>query len=189
MHILGAIAEFERARIQERVRAGLARAKSAGRPAWSTTSRSIQNGSPRSLACLSVGRTAARYPSVHACQRRLAQKPDEIARLIGPETRATRVSIRLARNHLFSRSASQAHPFQDSLQLPRSSCQSGQLPSPFRVRDMIFERVAALVLDIRLPRSPPRLGGDDCDLGCQASGLTLPSVAPKECASIRVDPV
>src|SRR5437867_10725408 len=31
MHILGAIAEFERARIQERVRAGLARAKSQGR--------------------------------------------------------------------------------------------------------------------------------------------------------------
>lgn len=30
MHILGAIAEFERARIQERVRAGLARAKAAG---------------------------------------------------------------------------------------------------------------------------------------------------------------
>jgi len=30
MHILGAIAEFERARIQERVRAGLARAKAQG---------------------------------------------------------------------------------------------------------------------------------------------------------------
>jgi DNA invertase Pin-like site-specific DNA recombinase len=31
MHILGAIAEFERARIQERVRAGLARAKAQGK--------------------------------------------------------------------------------------------------------------------------------------------------------------
>jgi DNA invertase Pin-like site-specific DNA recombinase len=31
LHILGAIAEFERARIQERVRAGLARAKAQGR--------------------------------------------------------------------------------------------------------------------------------------------------------------
>ena len=30
MHILGAIAEFERARIQERVRAGLARARAQG---------------------------------------------------------------------------------------------------------------------------------------------------------------
>src|SRR5215217_3540265 len=30
LHILGAIAEFERARIQERVRAGLARAKAQG---------------------------------------------------------------------------------------------------------------------------------------------------------------
>ena len=31
MHILGAIAEFERARIAERVKAGLARAKASGR--------------------------------------------------------------------------------------------------------------------------------------------------------------
>ena len=31
MHILGAIAEFERARIAERVRAGLARVKAQGR--------------------------------------------------------------------------------------------------------------------------------------------------------------
>ena len=31
LHILGAIAEFERARIQERVRAGLSRAKAQGR--------------------------------------------------------------------------------------------------------------------------------------------------------------
>ena len=31
LHILGAIAEFERARIQERVRAGLARAKAQGK--------------------------------------------------------------------------------------------------------------------------------------------------------------
>lgn len=31
MHILGAIAEFERARIAERVKAGLARAKAQGR--------------------------------------------------------------------------------------------------------------------------------------------------------------
>jgi DNA invertase Pin-like site-specific DNA recombinase len=33
LHILGAIAEFERARIQERVRTGLSRAKAQGR-AW-----------------------------------------------------------------------------------------------------------------------------------------------------------
>jgi DNA invertase Pin-like site-specific DNA recombinase len=31
LHVLGAIAEFERARIQERVRAGIARARSQGR--------------------------------------------------------------------------------------------------------------------------------------------------------------
>jgi len=46
MHLLGAFAEFERARIQERVRAGLARAwrqgKRLGRPPRRITSRELQ---------------------------------------------------------------------------------------------------------------------------------------------------
>ncbi len=48
MHILGAISEFERGRIQERVRAGLARARSQGRrlgrPRLSPLPRSLDHG-------------------------------------------------------------------------------------------------------------------------------------------------
>lgn len=80
MHILGAIAEFERARIQERVRAGLARAKAQG----------VRLGRPRrridaerlaSVAGLPE-REAARRLGIprSTLQRALAQKPAEPAR-------------------------------------------------------------------------------------------------------------
>src|SRR4029453_3071798 len=52
MHILGAIAEFERGRIVERVRAGLARVRTQGvRLGRPRNAGSIQNASLRSLAC------------------------------------------------------------------------------------------------------------------------------------------
>ena len=80
LHILGAIAEFERARIQERVRAGLARARSQG----------VRLGRPRrriaaeqlaSVAGL-PGREAARRLRIprSTLQRALAQKPAEPTR-------------------------------------------------------------------------------------------------------------
>jgi DNA invertase Pin-like site-specific DNA recombinase len=54
MHILGAIAEFERARIAERVRAGLVRAralgKRLGRPRQTPTAGPIPGGSIRAAA-------------------------------------------------------------------------------------------------------------------------------------------
>src|SRR5205814_6904460 len=54
MHILGAIAEFERGRIQERVRAGLARAKAQGkrlgRPRKTPAAFVVPGGSVRDAA-------------------------------------------------------------------------------------------------------------------------------------------
>jgi len=63
MHILGAIAEFERARISERVKAGLARAKANGR----------QLGRPRLVVGESV-LAAVRGLSVRQ-QRRSSESP------------------------------------------------------------------------------------------------------------------
>lgn len=77
MHILGAIAEFERARIQERVRAGLARAKAQG----------VRLGRPRRRVDAERLATVAGLPAREAArrlgiprstlQRLLAQKPAE----------------------------------------------------------------------------------------------------------------
>jgi DNA invertase Pin-like site-specific DNA recombinase len=86
MHILGAIAEFERARIVERVRAGLARRAAQGKP----LGRPRQTISPADLtrtAGLST-RQAARllgvsHAAVHRA-RRLSQKPAESDREISP---------------------------------------------------------------------------------------------------------
>jgi DNA invertase Pin-like site-specific DNA recombinase len=54
MHILGAVAEFERARIAERVRAGLQRAraqgKCLGRPRKAPASIAVPGGSVRAAA-------------------------------------------------------------------------------------------------------------------------------------------
>src|SRR5204862_6882127 len=80
MHILGAIAEFERARIQERVRAGLARARAQG----------VQLGRPRRridperLAAVAglPEREASRRLGIprSTLQRALAQKPAKSTR-------------------------------------------------------------------------------------------------------------
>jgi DNA invertase Pin-like site-specific DNA recombinase len=58
MHILGAIAEFERARIAERVRAGLARAKASGTRLGRRPHR-ISEADLKATAGLSVRRAAA----------------------------------------------------------------------------------------------------------------------------------
>ena len=72
LHVLGAIAEFERARIVERVRAGLARArrqgKRLGRPPHRITARELA-----SVAALST-RSAARELRVSASQVHRARR-------------------------------------------------------------------------------------------------------------------
>jgi DNA invertase Pin-like site-specific DNA recombinase len=75
MHILGAIAEFERARIAERVRAGLARAKAQG-TRLGRPRRRIDSGALAKVAGL-PDREAARRLGVprSTLQRWLAQKP------------------------------------------------------------------------------------------------------------------
>jgi len=77
LHILGAIAEFERARIQERVKAGLARARTQG----------VRLGRPRRRIDAERLATVAGLPAREAArrlgvprstlQRLLAQKPAE----------------------------------------------------------------------------------------------------------------
>jgi DNA invertase Pin-like site-specific DNA recombinase len=55
LHILAALAEFEKARIQERVRAGLARAKAQGVRGWDDLdARLILNGWPLWPDCPNV---------------------------------------------------------------------------------------------------------------------------------------
>ena len=80
MHILGAIAEFERARIQERVRAGLARARAQG----VKLGRPRRQIDPERLASVAglPEREAARRLGVprSTLQRFLAQKAAEITR-------------------------------------------------------------------------------------------------------------
>jgi DNA invertase Pin-like site-specific DNA recombinase len=75
MHILGAIAEFERARIQERVRAGLARARAQG----VRLGRPRRRIDPERLATVAglPEREAARRLGIprSTLQRWLAQKP------------------------------------------------------------------------------------------------------------------
>jgi DNA invertase Pin-like site-specific DNA recombinase len=80
MHILGAIAEFERARIQERVRAGLARARAQG----VRLGRPRRRIDPERLASVAglPEREAARRLGIprSTLQRWLAQKPAEPTR-------------------------------------------------------------------------------------------------------------
>lgn len=80
MHILGAIAEFERGRIVERVRAGLARAKAQG----TRLGRPRRRIDPERLAAVAglPAREAARRLGIprSTLQRWLAQKPAEPAR-------------------------------------------------------------------------------------------------------------
>src|ERR1700730_11170693 len=80
MHILGDIAEFERARIQERVKAGLARARSQG----VKLGRPRRRIDPERLATVAglPEREAARRLGIprSTLQRALAQKPAEPTR-------------------------------------------------------------------------------------------------------------
>jgi DNA invertase Pin-like site-specific DNA recombinase len=80
MHILGAIAEFERGRIVERVRAGLARAKAQGQ----RLGRPRRLIDPKRLAAVAglPAREAARRLGIprSTLQRWLAQKPTESTR-------------------------------------------------------------------------------------------------------------
>ena len=79
MHILGAIAEFERARIAERVRAGLKRAQSEGTRLGRPRITPLPAGAPRHL---SVRAAAAQWGvSKSTAARRLArgQAPGEAA--------------------------------------------------------------------------------------------------------------
>src|SRR5436309_528840 len=77
MHILGAIAEFERARIQERVRAGLARARAQG----VRLGRPRRRIDPERLSAVAglPAREAARRLGIprSTLQRFMAQKPAE----------------------------------------------------------------------------------------------------------------
>jgi DNA invertase Pin-like site-specific DNA recombinase len=77
MHILGAIAEFERGRIVERVKAGLARAKAQG----TRLGRPRRRIDPERLAAVAglPAREAARHLGIprSTLQRWLAQKPAE----------------------------------------------------------------------------------------------------------------
>jgi len=80
MHILGAIAEFERERIRERVLAGLQRARSQGvrlgRPR-----RRIDADAVAAVAGLPEREAARRLGVPRATlQRRLARKPAELTR-------------------------------------------------------------------------------------------------------------
>lgn len=87
MHILGAIAEFERSRIVERVRAGLSRRKAQGKP----LGRPRQTVSPDHLErtrALSTRKAAAVLGVSHATvhRARLSQKPLELTNERRPET-------------------------------------------------------------------------------------------------------
>ena len=69
MHILGAIAEFERARIVERVRAGLARRKAQGKP-LGRPRETISTGDLARTVALSTRKTAALLGVSHAAVHR-----------------------------------------------------------------------------------------------------------------------
>ena len=90
MHILGAIAEFERARIVERVRAGLARRAAQGKP-LGRPRQTISAEDLAGTAQLSTRRAATVLGVSHAAvhrARRLSQKPSEIDVEIRPESAA-----------------------------------------------------------------------------------------------------
>jgi DNA invertase Pin-like site-specific DNA recombinase len=80
LHILGAIAEFERARIQERVVAGLARAKAQGKKLGRPKLRELSVEERASVRGLSA-RVAAKQLGIprSTFQRWVAQNPPQIA--------------------------------------------------------------------------------------------------------------
>ena len=97
MHILGAIAEFERGRIVERVRAGLARARAQGKRLGRPRRRIDPNGSPRSLACPTARRRDVSVSLGPPCNG-AGPKTRRIDPLISAENRATLTRLGVARN-------------------------------------------------------------------------------------------
>jgi DNA invertase Pin-like site-specific DNA recombinase len=88
MHILAAIAEFERARIVERVRAGLARRAAQGKP-LGRPRQTISAEELAETAHMSTRKAAAVLGVSHAAvhrARQLSQKPSEIDAEIGPDS-------------------------------------------------------------------------------------------------------
>ena len=90
MHILGAIAEFERARIVERVRAGLARRAAQGKP-LGRPRQTISLDDLTRTATLSTRRAAALLGVSHSAVHRaraLSQKPLDSGSRLAPKTAA-----------------------------------------------------------------------------------------------------
>jgi DNA invertase Pin-like site-specific DNA recombinase len=88
MHILAAIAEFERSRIVERVRAGLARRAAQGKPLGRPRQTISQDDLARTMT-LSTRKASAPLGVSHAAVHRargLSQKPRESGSPIRPET-------------------------------------------------------------------------------------------------------
>jgi DNA invertase Pin-like site-specific DNA recombinase len=86
MHILGAIAEFERARIVERVRAGLARRVAQGKP-LGRPRQTVSDGDLARTAWLSTRKAAAVLGVSHAAvhRARTVSKTSRITPRIGPK--------------------------------------------------------------------------------------------------------
>lgn len=95
MAVLGAIAQFERERIAERVKAGLARARAQGQKLGRRRQR-ISERDLEAVAWLSVREAATRLrvpPSrVHAERKRLFFNPADAGPQIAPETTPTVVA-------------------------------------------------------------------------------------------------
>jgi DNA invertase Pin-like site-specific DNA recombinase len=89
MHILGAIAEFERARIVERVRAGLARRQAQGKP-LGRPRQTISAVDLERTRRLSTRKAATVLGVSHAAvhRARLSQKPSKRHGEIAPESSA-----------------------------------------------------------------------------------------------------
>jgi len=87
MHILGAIAEFERARIVERVRAGLERAKRQGRR-LGRPRRRVTEAELREVEDLSLRAAAQRLGVSRSVlhRARLSRKPFDLSPRFGPDS-------------------------------------------------------------------------------------------------------
>ena len=104
LHVLAALAEFERARIAERVRAGLARVRASGkrlgRPAaglaLADVTRTAHLSVREAAGALGVSRSV-----VHRARARLSQKPARTRLLICARIRRFRHDAVASRNHVF----------------------------------------------------------------------------------------
>ena len=76
LHILSAMAEFERGRIAERVKAGVARARAQGRRLGRPRRQGLSLAAKEELRGLSVRQAAARLGVSAATAHRLLVRPD-----------------------------------------------------------------------------------------------------------------